>query len=137
MATQESTNQYERRKARTKRRLREAIERLRAGRPVNSAVRTRKWKIDVRTVAQEAGVSRNAIYQNHPEIVEELRAARSHRAGDQAANSEAGRLKRKLQEAQREQRLLLTENAGLLARAKHAEEELQALKAHEPALEIS
>ena len=65
MSTQEPTNQYDRRKADTKRRLREAIERLRAAKPLSPAVRARKWKLDVKTIAQEAGVSRNAIYQNH------------------------------------------------------------------------
>ena len=139
MTTRETTNQYERRKAETRLRLREAIERLRAGRPLNLAVRARRWKLDVKTVAQEAAVSRNAIYQNHPEIVDELRTARSERAGAQTetVNVETGRLKRKLREVQREHRLLLTENAELLARAQHAERELQALKAHNQALEIS
>lgn len=133
MTIQKPTNQYDQRKAATKRRLREAIERLRAAKPQSSAVRARKWKLDVKTVAQEAGVSRNAIYTNHAEIVEELREARTGlgaRIGANASNSEARRLKRALQEAEYELGLLVTQNAELLARATRAEKELKELRAH-------
>ena len=138
MATQEPTNQYERRKAKTKRRLREAMERLQAGKPTSAAVRGRKWKLDVKSVAQEAGISRNAIYQNHPEIVEELRTARTQgaRARAKSEHDERKRLRQQLEDAEREQALLVTENAKLLARTLQAEKELKELRAHRGALEM-
>ena len=129
MSTQKPTNQYDRRKADTKRRLREAIERLQAGKPQSPAVRAREWKLDVKTIAQEAGVSRNAIYQNHTEIIDELRAARGAKIQTKA-NRETSRLKRTLHEAERELRMLVTQNANLLARAARAENELKELRAH-------
>ena len=138
MTTEEPANQYDRRKAETKRRLREAMERLRSGNPTSDAVTARKWKLDVKSVAQEAGISRNAIYQNHPEIVEELRAARREGAKGraEAENNEGRHLKRLLEEAAREQKLLARENAELLARALHAEKQLKELRKHRRGLEM-
>ena len=130
MSTQEPTNQYDRRKSKTKHQLREALARLRAGTPLNEAVRGRKWKLDLKTLAEEAGISRNAIYQNHAEIIEELRTTRAGQ-GQSGANSttnETKRLKRRLKEVETEQRLVLTENAELLARAQRAENELEELR---------
>ena len=138
MSTQEGTNQYERRKARTKRELREALARLQARTPLNDAVRRRKWKLDVKTLAEEAGMSRNTIYQNHPEIIEELRTAQGRRngSGTNSANSETMRLKQRLREIEQEQRLLVTQNAELLARAQQAENELKELRANHRAMRI-
>ena len=133
MSTQKPTNQYDRRKADTKRRLSEAIERLQAGEPRSPAVRARKWKLDVKTIAQEAGVSRNAIYQNHTELIDELRAARTAlgaKTETKASNRETRRLKRALHTAKHELRMLVTQNANLLARAARAENELKELRAH-------
>lgn len=131
MSTQEPTNQYERRKARTERVLREAWARLQAGTPLNEAVQRRKWKIDVKTLAEEAGVSRNTIYQNHSEIIEEVRTAQGRLSGSgtNSATSETRRLRRCLKKIEQEQRLLVTQNAELLARAQHAENENKELKA--------
>lgn len=133
MSTEGPTNQYERRKADTKRRLREAIERLLAGTPQSPDVRGRKWKLDVKTFALEAGVSRNAIYQNHREILDELRSARTARGAKTQANgnnSETRRLKRELRRAEHEIRVLVTQKAELLARALIAEKQLKELRAH-------
>ena len=133
MSTEEPTNPYERRKADTKRRLREAIERLLAGKPQNPDVRGRRWKLDVKTVAQEAGVSRNAIYQNHPEIIDEVQAARrapGANAGASIRNSKMRRLKQALKQCDHERRVLATQNAELLSRAQFAEKQLKELRAH-------
>ena len=133
MSTEEPTNQYERRKADTKRRLREALERLLAGRPQSLDVRERKWKLDVKTLAQEAGVSRNAIYQNHREIIDGLQAARralGAKTGAGASNSKTTRLQRALKQCDHERRVLATQYAEVLARALFAEKELKELRSH-------
>ena len=132
MSAKEPGNQYERRKADTRQRLRDAMQRLQAGNPENPTVRSRKWKLDVKTLAEEAGLSRNAVYQNHGEIVDELRAAQKTGTANNAGASTKGEvrhLKRALDEAESEQRLLATQNAQLLARALQAEKELMELRA--------
>ena len=132
METQPRTDQYAERKAGTKRKLREALARLRAGAPLNPAVQARRWRLDVRTLAQEAGVSRNAIYQNHADVIEELRRATSASADDtKQADSEKERLQKALREAEQNERLLVTNNAELLARALRAETDLRELRAHQ------
>lgn len=140
MSAEEPTNQYERRKADTRRRLCEAVERLRAGTPQNPDVRGRKWKLDVKTVAQEAGVSRNAIYQDHREILDGVRAARTARgakAGADGSNSEVRRLKRELRQAKHElrqaehqTRVLVTQKAELHTQARLAQKQLKEPRAH-------
>ena len=136
MNAQVKSDQYQRRKAETRQRLRDAMERLKAGNPQSARVRGRKWKLDVKTVAEEAGVSRNAIYQNHSEIIEELRnAGEASPAGRQASHTaEVKRLKQALQRAGEEHQLLARDNAELLARALHAERELNELRSHQQRL---
>ena len=132
MPSTEAPNQYERRKASTGQQLREALERLRAGTPRSPSIQQRHWKLNVQTLAQEAGVSRNAIYQNHREVLDELRnAKRTQRTTPaQRTKNKIQELTRALHEAQANQRTLITENAALLARTLKAEREVKELRAH-------
>ena len=126
-------NQYEQRKTRTNERLHAALARLLAGTPQNPALQTQRWKLNVTTLAIEAGISRNTIYQNHPDVLEALQNARTARNPKGAAggpSNELRALKRALRQAERDQDDLITENAKLLARALDAERELAELRIH-------
>ena len=84
----------------------------------------------MKTLAEEAGLSRNAIYHNHAEIIEEMRkhAGQQDRPRGGAKTHEATMLRKRVKEMEDEQRRLVTENAQLLARATRAERELNDLK---------
>ena len=136
----EEPNQYERRKATTGQRLREALTRLRAGTPRSPSVQRRQWKLDVKTLAEESGVSRNAIYANHRELLDELRNAGespSPKTATRHTKNKIRDLNRALREAHDEQRALVTENAQLLARALEAEREVRELRAHHQHLGVA
>ena len=130
----DAPNRYEHRKANTGQQLREALERLRAGTPRSPTVGQRQWKLDVKTLADEAGVSRSTIYQNHREVLDELRnigtTQRTNTAA-QSAKKKIQELNLALHEVQTNQRTLITENAALLARALKAERKLKELRTHQ------
>jgi hypothetical protein len=63
---------YEKRLLRTRNKLRAALERLVAGRPIDPTLRKIRYRLTVSTLAREASVGRNAIYTNHRPIIEQL-----------------------------------------------------------------
>ena len=133
MAAEKHPDQYEQRKAQTKRLLHEALARLLAGTPQNQALQTRRWKLDVKTLSEEAGISRNTIYQNHTDVLDKLRKTReSARAetGADSAKNKSREHKRARRQWEQDRSILITENAKLLARALDAERELEEFRTH-------
>jgi hypothetical protein len=116
---------YEERLQRTRNKLRGALERLVAGRPIDLTLRKIRYRLTVSTLAREASVGRNAIYTKHRPIIEELRQATL-----QNSQSPRGNVKNKLDEQRATidamkaaERRMITENAVLLKRALDAEAE--------------
>ena len=133
MNAQKPQDQYQRRKAVTRQLLRDAFARLRAGKPRSPALQVRGVKLNVTTLAKEAGISRNAIYTNHAEILDELRelsGALGAKDETSSTKGELGQLKQALRQAEEKQRQLATYCAELLARSLQAERELKELRVH-------
>jgi len=110
---------------RTQNKLRAALERLVAGRPIDPTLRKTRYRLTVSALAREASVGRNAIYTNHRAIIEEL-----HHATLQNSRSPPGSQKNKLDDQRAmidvmkvAERRMITENALLLKRALDAEAE--------------
>lgn len=112
----------QRRHARTKMKLRAALEKLAAdpATPITAAA-----------VAREAGVGRNVLYVGHTDILLEIRAVlearaadRDQRTGDSAVD------KLKIRDLENRLTLIATENAGLLCRAREAEARLARSEQH-------
>src|SRR3982750_4057062 len=72
---EDAVNQYEQRRRDTQHKLREALERLVAGQSTPPKRQNTGPRFTVAALAREAGVGRNAIYNNHRELLEELRHA--------------------------------------------------------------
>lgn len=107
----------QRRHARTKARLREALRKLTAdpAQPLTAAA-----------LAREAGIGRNALYTGHADVLVELRDLVAQRA----AASKVGRRDKKadgeeIRRLEKDKQQLATQNAGLLRRALEAEERLK------------
>jgi len=116
---------YEERRQRTRNKLRAALERLVAGRPIDPALRKLRYRLTVSTLAREACVGRNAIYSNHRVVIEEL-----HHATLQNGRRSPGNATNKLNDQhvtldamKVAERRMITENAVLLKRALDAEAE--------------
>ncbi|MXZ52394.1 MAG: hypothetical protein F4Z34_04320 [Acidimicrobiaceae bacterium] len=114
--TDELTPQ-QRRHARTKSRLRDALCRL-------SSDPTQP--LTVAALAREAGIGRNAIYTGHVDVLGELRdlaAQRDVSTGARYRDKEESRVK--IRKLERDTQILATQNASLLRRALEAEERLK------------
>lgn len=112
----------QRRQARTRARLREALQRLAADptAPITAAA-----------VARAAGVGRNVLYVGHADILEELRLVAEQRAGTRhKQHGEMDANKRKIDELDSRLARMATENAGLLRRAREAEARLERSEQH-------
>lgn len=115
-------NPYEKRRAATDRKLRAALERLIEQRPSHPALQN-GYRLEVATLAREAGVGRNAIYTNHRSVIDALKlaAARSHPKAAESIEEKVIELRAVIREMQVNERKLLTHNAALLQRATSAE----------------
>ncbi len=108
-----------RRRQRSEKRLRDALQRLVAEAGANTAARKR---LTVAALCRAAGVGRNAVYDNHRFVLDELTQARAAAAGDASVRRDrmAG-LRAEVDELRSDKARLATENAGLLVRVLDAE----------------
>ena len=115
-------NPYEKRRAATDRKLRAALERLIEQRPSHHALQN-GYRLEIATLAREAGVGRNAIYTNHRSIIDALKlaAARPQPKAAESLEEKVIELRAVIREMQVNERRLLTHNAALLQRATCAE----------------
>jgi hypothetical protein len=123
------------RDAATEQALREAWERLRTGAPMHPKLVDRNVELSIAAVCLEAGCSRNALYDGHPELLDEIRAAieRARRAPAQRLlNQRRSRMETELAECRKDRQRLISENAALLLRAVTAEDALARLKRQIP-----
>jgi hypothetical protein len=123
------------RRAATETALREAWERLRAGAPTNPDLVSGTWRLSIQAVALEAGCSRDAIYDGHPELLAWIKSdiAKQQRVGPQTQqNARRSRVEELLAACQDDRQRLISENAALLLRALTAEEALAHMKRREP-----
>ena len=107
----------QRRHARTKAKLRAALEALSA--------RESSVPITAAAIAREAGVGRNVLYVGHTDILEDIRAvadARTAMRDKQDVVARADALK--IRDLEGRLASVATENAGLLRRAREAENRL-------------
>ncbi len=122
MARQPAANPHDARMQATAERLREALARLIGDSGARSASATAR--LTVAALAREAGVGRNAIYANHRDILDDLARARQRQhvpVNGFTAEDKIAEQRRLMDDLQRQLRLLVTENAGLLRRAAEAE----------------
>jgi hypothetical protein len=92
-------------------------------------------RLSIAAVCLEAGCSRNALYDGHPELLVEIRAAieRAKRTAVQKGhNQRRSQTEAELARCRDERQRLISENAGLLLRALTAEEALARLKRQAP-----
>jgi hypothetical protein len=126
------TGPYDERLLRTRNKLRAALERLVAGRPIDLTLRKSRYRLTVSTLAREARVGRNAIYTNHRPIIEDLRQATL-----QNSQSSRGNVTNKIDQQRvtidtmkAAERQMITENAVLLKRSLDAEAEASRHRKH-------
>ena len=79
--------------AETERALRQAWERLRTGTPTHPLHVGGVWQISISAVCLEAGCSRNALYDGHPELLQEIRTTigRQRQAAAKLADEHKGK----------------------------------------------
>ena len=65
----------------TEYKLREALNRLLQNRPIHPNLQQRPVQLSIANLSREAGVSRNCIYQNHRDVLQELRLLQEKRSG--------------------------------------------------------
>ncbi|WP_225011273.1 hypothetical protein [Novosphingobium percolationis] len=107
----------QRRHARTKAKLRAALEAL--------SVRTPSVPITAAAVAREAGVGRNVLYVGHTDILDDIRAVSDARTAVRDKRDDAVRGDAiKIRDLESQLASMATENAGLLRRAREAENRL-------------
>ncbi|TLW99320.1 hypothetical protein [Rhizobium sp. MHM7A] len=121
---------HETRRRNTARRLRQAFDRLVAGNPQDSSRQGRPSRLTVAALAREARVSRNTIYAEHSEFLDELASANppGPATHSPAPKPETAKLRALIGQLQEQKRLLATENAGLLKRAIDAERAMARLE---------
>ena len=121
-------DQYKARWQATEKRLRESMECLVKGFPTHPDHQRRSYRLNVSVLAREAGVSRNAIYSNHREVLADLSAAEQRRNAAPkdpgTADSKIADLRAMVDERDRRIQQLVTNNASLLTRALTAEQAL-------------
>lgn len=128
MAGEDKTSQYEKRRDATEEILRQALERLKKGNPTHPQFQQRRYRLNVSTLAKEAGTSRNVIYDNHRGVLKDLRAAAERRSKVTServatADDKIAKLQKIICELKRMVRQLATNNAVLQARVLDAERE--------------
>src|ERR1700730_11473963 len=120
-----------RRHAATEQDLRQAWERLRVGAPTHTDLVDSDWQISITAVCLEAGCSRNALYDGHPELLDEIRttiARQRQMTVHRDPERTTSRLEEDLATCRVDRQRLISENAALLLRALTAEEALARLK---------
>ena len=65
----------------TERKLREALNRLLQDKPIHPNLQKKPVQLSIANLSREAGVSRNCIYQNHRDILQELKLSQEKRSG--------------------------------------------------------
>ena len=123
------------RHAATEKALREAWQRLRAGAATHNDLVGGTWRLSVHAVCLEAGWSRNAIYNGHPELLAEIKAdIAKHQRVPPPTRQKARRLRVEtlLAACRDDRQRLISENAALLLRALTAEEALARIKRPAP-----
>jgi hypothetical protein len=124
-----------RRRTATEQGFREAWQRLEAGTPTRPELRDHEWQLSVSAICIEAGLSRNALYDGHPDLLREIRAAiaRKRQVDDQTRRTKRrNSLEAALAECRADRQRLISENAALLLRAVTAEEALARIKRGRP-----
>ncbi|MBA4090273.1 MAG: hypothetical protein C0494_06750 [Sphingobium sp.] len=107
----------QRRHARTKAKLRAALEALSA--------RETSVPITAAAIAREAGVGRNVLYVGHTDILEDIRAVADARAAVRDKRDDVARAHVvKIHNLESRLASIASENAGLLLRAREAESRL-------------
>jgi hypothetical protein len=123
------------RHAATEKALREAWERLQLGAPRHPDLAGADWQLSITTVCLEAGCSGNALYDGHPELLQEIKTAI---ARNRSAAAQSGRCTKRygieadLAACRADRQRLISENAALLLRAVTAEEALARMKRRAP-----
>ena len=122
MAQPPAANSHDRRMQATAEKLRAALDRLTRGarEPSDAGIQ----RLTVAALAREAGVSRNAIYANHRDILNELiRARQRQRVPDRIVTIKDKITEQRsvIEDMQHQIRQLATENAGLMRRTIEAE----------------
>jgi hypothetical protein len=123
------------RRAATEQGFREAWQRLDAGTPTHPELRNHEWQLSVSAICIEAGHSRNALYDGHPDLLREMRTsiARKRQVDDQTRRTkQRNSLEAALAECRADRQRLISENAALLLRAVTAEEALARIKRGRP-----
>jgi hypothetical protein len=121
----EAPTPQQRRHARTKAKLRAALEALSSS--------TSSAPITAAAVAREAGVGRNVLYVGHTDILEDIRAISAARTAVREKREDAARTDAmKIRDLESQLASLATENAGLLRRAREAESRLERAKNRTP-----
>lgn len=117
------------RRAESLKRLLEALERVAVLVPSSPKLqaRLRKHKrlnLSVAAVAEEAGISRSALYTLYPEIVSEIQSRRRQNGNLKPTRKAVAEdsLQQKIQKLTVANNDLLSENASLLVRISHAEQ---------------
>ena len=131
MARKSALDPYERRLRETDRKLREALDRLVKREPTHPDLKKRPYRLTVSTLAREAGIGRNAIYNNHRTMLGKLEKARQKRVvpGQLASwQDKVTELRTINEELLTENRRIVTENAALLKRSRKAEAESKRLE---------
>src|SRR5437667_4791740 len=100
--------------------FRKAWQRLTAGIPTHARLVGGDWQLTISTICVEAGHSRNALYDGHPELLREIRTtiARQRQLAVQTAREpKRNRLQAELAACRADIQRLISENAALLLRA--------------------
>ena len=135
MSERAATSAAAKRYAETERAPRQAWERLRTGTPTHPLLAGGDWQISISAVCLEAGCSRNALYDGHPELLQEIRTTigRQRQAAAKGHPKRGtSRLEEDLATCRADRQRLISENAALLLRALTAEDALARLKRHAP-----
>ncbi len=123
------------RHAATEKALREAWERLRIGAPMHPDLVGADWQLSITTICLEAGCSRNALYDGHPDLLRELKTAiakQRHVGSQTVRDAKRYGIEADLSACRTERQRLISENAALLLRAVTAEEALARIKRRAP-----
>jgi hypothetical protein len=107
-----------------------------AGTPRHPELVGHDWQVTISTICIEAGHSRNALYDGHPELLREIRTtiAKQRQLAVQTAGERqsATGFGLELAACRADQQRLISENAALLLRAITAEEALARLRLRAP-----
>jgi AcrR family transcriptional regulator len=127
----DAVNQYEQRLRETRRNLQDALQRLIADQSKHPNSQKGHERFTIAALAREAGISRNAIYTNHRELLDELHhAALTGRPKSTGRESRLVEQQATIHAMKLNERRLITENAVLLKRAQDAEVEVARHRNH-------